>query len=695
MKYLLDFFEKISTKLQKYNGNTNHEMFDSLMDDLSFNDSSEIFKDRKSIEIGNDLDISIHRSQRYLLSVQNHVDGHWCGQLEADTSLTSEYLILMHFLGKLDPQKEKKAINFILENQLSDGGWNIYYNGSSEISVSVKAYFVLKLAGYSENHPRMRKARECILKLGGMMECNCFTKIYLSIFGHFDWRGVPTIPVEMIVFPRFFYFNLNEISYWSRCIVIPLSIITAKKPDCQLGDNISLDELYVVPRDKVSYRINRNNEKLTWRNMFLNVADLFKRYEKSPIRFIRKISVEHAERWMLDHLKKSDGLGAIWPAMVHAAIAMKCLGYDKENRPEYIKAIKDIDDLAVINKTELHIQPCVSPVWDTAWSTIALLESGVQRNHPALTKTADWLIEKEVRSQGDWQHKNPHVEPSGWYFQYANEFYPDVDDSAVVMMALQGVSMSVTSEKERTILRGLKWILGMQNDDGGWGSFDRNNNRTIFDHIPFADWAALLDPSTSDLTARCLDIMGRLGFKNSHHVSKKAIQFLKSEQESDGSWFGRWGVNYIYGTWSVLTGLSSIGEDVSQDYIQNAISWLKSVQNSDGGWGESCQSYENTTLKAIGPSTASQTAWAVLGLLVTDNWKSKEAKKGIEYLLRTQNNDGTWTEDEITGTGFPTVFYLKYHMYSKYFPLLAISKFRNCIQKNNKNSEKTTIMESV
>ena len=684
MKYLLDFFEKISTKLQKYNGNRNHHLFNTLISDLVL-DCKEKSDNNKttSLKIKPELDGAIQRTQRYLLSVQNHVDGHWCGELEADCSLTAEYLMLMHFLNKVDPEKEKKALSFILQQQLEDGGWNIYYEGPSEISVSVKAYFALKLGGYSENQPVMKKARECILKLGGIMECNCFTKIYLAIFGHFDWRGVPTIPVEMIVFPRFFYFNLNEISYWSRSIVIPLSIITAKKPNCHIGDYISLDELYVVPRNKVNYRMKRNQGKITWENFFLTVADLFKRYEKSPIRFLRTTAVEHAERWMLDHLKMSDGLGAIWPAMVNAVVAMKCLGYDESKRPEFTKAIKDIEDLIIHNKSEIYIQPCVSPAWDTPWSVLSLLESGVSNGHPALVKAGKWLLDKESRTVGDWQHKNPHVEPSGWYFQYANEFYPDNDDSAVVMMALHGIAMPDNKRKEEAILRGFKWLLGMQNDDGGWGSFDRNNNRTVFDHIPFADWAALLDPSTSDLTARCLDFIGKLGINiDDHNVVKNAIQFLKNEQESDGSWFGRWGVNYIYGTWSVLTGLCSIDEDPSQEYIQKAVQWVKNVQNKDGGWGESCRSYDDVRLKAIGPSTASQTAWALLSMFAAEDFENSAVNNGIKYLIDTQNRDGVWDEEEFTGTGFPTVFYLKYHMYPKYFPLLALGKYRNFVHKN-------------
>ncbi|MGR3220714.1 MAG: squalene--hopene cyclase [Candidatus Anammoxibacter sp.] len=683
MKYLFDFFEKISTKLQKYNGNTNHEFFDSLMYDLKLDNKSHADDIEGALkEDGTDLDAAINRTQRYFLSVQNHVDGHWYGVLEADSSLTAEYLMLMHFLDRLDPEKEKKAINYILSKQLDDGGWNIYYNGPSEISVSVKAYFVLKLAGYTEDDPVMRKAVECILGLGGIMASNCFTKIHLAIFGHFDWRGVPTVPVEMIVFPRFVYFNLNEISYWSRCIVIPLSIITALKPNCHLGDHISLDELYVIPRDKVSYRMERDHGKLSWRNFFLDVADVFKRYEKAPIKFIRKIATDHAERWMLQHSEHTDGLGAIWPAMVNTVVAMKCLGYEENNRPEFTKAVKDIEDLVVSNKTEIHVQPCVSPVWDTPWSILALLESGVPHNHPALVKAGTWLLGKEVRKIGDWQHKNPHVEPSGWYFQYANEFFPDNDDTAVVLMSLHGISMPEGSGKEKVIIRGLKWLLGMQNDDGGWGSFDRNSNRTVFNHIPFSDWAALLDPSTSDLTARCLDLIGNLGMQIDLNVVRRALRFLKSEQESDGSWFGRWGVNYIYGTWSVLSGLSSIGEDMSQDYIQKSVEWIKRVQNNDGGWGESCKSYENSKLKAIGPSTASQTAWSLLGLFAAGDFESESVIKGVKYLLDTQVNDGTWAEEEYTGTGFPTVFYLKYHMYPKYFPLLALSRYRNLSQNN-------------
>lgn len=688
MKYLFNFFETISTKLQKFKGNENHELFDAFKDDLSLAVETPTRNEITPSEIENKLDTAVQRSQRYLLSVQNHVDGHWCGELEVDVSLTAEYLMLMHFLGRVEPEKEKKCLKYILDHQLPDGGWYIYYGGPSEISVSVKTYFVLKLAGYTEDEPLMKKARECILRLGGLMEVNCFTKIYLSIFGHFDWRGIPTVPVEMILFPNFFYFNLYEVSYWSRSIIIPLSIITAKKPTCQIGDNITLNELYVVPREKVSYRIKRDQGKFfSWRNLFTDLADMFKRYDKAPVKFLREIALEKAEQWVLAHLKKSDGLGAIWPAMVNTVVTLKCLGYDDKKRtPEenaiFEKAVKDVEDLAIINKDEIHYQPCVSPVWDTAWALVALLESGIPRNHPALCKTGEWLLEKEVREPGDWQNKNPHVEPSGWYFQYANEFYPDVDDAAVVMMGLHNVALPMASDKESALLRGLRWIMGMQNDDGSWASFDRNNNRTVFDHIPFADWAALLDPGTSDITARCIDIMGRLGFNNDHPVSKKAITFLKNEQESDGSWFGRWGVNYIYGTWSVLAGLSAIGEDMSQPYIQKAVSWIKSVQNDDGGWGESCKSYEDSKLKGIGPCTPSQTGWALLGLLAAGDWRCNEAEKGIMYLIKDQNNDGSWTEEEYTGTGFPTVFYLKYHMYSKYFPLLALSKYRNFLEDN-------------
>ncbi|MCP5003377.1 MAG: squalene--hopene cyclase, partial [Planctomycetes bacterium] len=580
---------------------------------------------------------------------------------------------------RVDKTKQEKAIQFLLRSQQKDGGWNIYHKGPSEISVTVKSYFALKLAGYSKEEPFMKKARNSILDMGGITKSNTFTKIYLAMFGQYSWQGIPALPIEIILLPNSFYFNIYELSYWSRCIVIPLGIIMAMKPRHNIGGGSALDELYVLQKNKVNYRLERDKGVISLKNIFITLDSILRRYEKSPFIPLRRLAIAKAEKWLLKRFEKSGGLGAIWPAMVNSVIAMKCLGY-KDEHPAVRNALIEIEKLEVHDSDSLHMQPCVSPVWDTPWSILALTESGLPHDHPALIRAGKWLLEKEVRSFGDWSRKNPVKEPSGWYFQHANEFYPDNDDTTVVLMALHCIDLPDKVKKRATILRGFKWLLGMQCNDGGWGSFDQDNNKAILNQIPFADWNALLDPSTSDLTARALDVMGRLGYDVHFPHARKAIDFLKKEQEEDGSWFGRWGVNYIYGTWSVLTGLYSIKEDMAKDYVQDAASWLKNVQNSDGGWGETCKSYENAALKAIGQSTVSQTSWAVLGLLCTEERNSEAVEKGIQYLLKNQKEDGTWDEEEFTGTGFPEVFYLRYHMYRCYFPLLALGKYRNMVK---------------
>ncbi|MDR4497651.1 MAG: squalene--hopene cyclase [Candidatus Scalindua sp.] len=675
---LFDFIEKIDKVSYKFLNGRNVGMLPKVNpNQLCFGRS--LVETAEEFSCDAKLGTSVKKAQEHLIRAQDKKEGFWIGELEGDAALTAEYIMLMHFINKVDKTKERKAANFLIRTQQKDGGWNIYYKGPAEISVTVKCYFALKLAGYSKDDSFMRKARRCILDAGGIMESNTFTKIYLSIFGQFDWQGIPALPIEIILLPNSFYFNIYEMSYWSRCIVVPLGIIMAMKPRFNIGGEAALDELYVVQKDKVSYRLKRDSGKLSIKNIFITLDSILRRYEKSPFVPLRKLAIEKAEKWLLQHFEKSGGLGAIWPAMVNSVMAMKCLGY-KDEHPAVKKTLHEIEKLEVHDNDTLHMQPCVSPVWDTPWSILALSESGLPHDHPVLIKAGRWLLEKEVRSFGDWSLKNPVKEPSGWYFQHANEFYPDNDDTTVVLMALQLIDLPEKEDKRNAILRGFKWFLGMQSKDGGWGSFDKNNNKAILNHIPFADWNALLDPSTSDLTARALDVMGRLGYDVNFYPAKKAIDFLKNEQEVDGSWFGRWGVNYIYGTWSVLSGLYSIKEDMTKEYVRKAASWLKNVQNSDGGWGETCKSYWNTSLKAIGKSTPSQTSWALLGLLCTEERNSESVEKGIQYLLKNQKEDGTWDEEEFTGTGFPKVFYLKYHMYKIYFPLLALSKYRNMVK---------------
>ncbi|WKZ19170.1 MAG: squalene--hopene cyclase [Candidatus Jettenia sp. CY-1] len=681
--FLVNLFERLETGIHKSNGNGNgkHLISELPKHKLIFENTFPGIP-ASTLSTKNPLDSAIQRSQQYILREQNKTDGHWVGILEADTTLTSDYIMLMHFLDKVDHEKQKKAARLILDHQLPDGGWNIYYGGPSEISASVKAYFALKLAGYSANESVMQKARKCILDMGGIMRANCFTKIYLAMFGQVDWQAVPAVPAEMILFPPGFYFSIYEMSYWSRCIVVPLSIAIAKKPHIPVGDDL-LSELYLIPRNKVVYRIKRNQSGWCWHNFFIDADSIFRRYEQQPIKFIRQIALKKAEKWMLDHMDNSGGLGAIWPGIINSIFAMKCLNYP-EDHPALLSQLKEVENLIIYeaDRDRLYLQPCVSPVWDTAWAIIALHESGIPNTHPSLQKAGQWLLSKEVRNFGDWTLKCKVEEPSGWYFQYANEFYPDTDDSAAVLMALQRVSLPESAHKERTFLRGLKWLQAMQCDDGGWGAFDRNNNKAILNHIPFADFNALLDPSTSDVTGRCLEFLGRVGFSNTYTNIRSAIEFLQKEQEKDGSWFGRWGANYIYGTWSVLSGLSTAGEDMDKPYIKKAVEWLRKSQNSDGGWGETIKSYDDPSLKAIGKSTPSQTAWALLAFFAVNEIKSDAVEKGIKFLLNGQKEDGSWDETEFTATGFPKVFYLKYHMYRNYFPLLALSRYRNLIQKS-------------
>lgn len=682
--FLSYFLEQLEARIYKFNGNGNgngkHLVTELPKHGLRFENISIMTDIDATFLTEKPLDMAINKAKHYLLSNQNQSDGHWVGILEADTTITSDYILLMHFLGKIDHEKQRKAVNLLLEHQLPDGGWNIYYGGPREISASVKSYFALKLAGCSAHEPFMVKAKSCILEMGGIMQANCFTKIYLAMFGQVDWQAVPAVPAEMILFPRGFYFSIYEMSYWSRCIVVPLSIAIAKKPHINVGDDL-LKELYLVPRDKVVYRLRRDQSGWSWHNFFIDADSIFRRYEQQPIKFVRRLALRNAEKWMLDHMDKSGGLGAIWPAIINSIFAMKCLGY-QDDHPAMISQLKEVEKLIVYEGDKLYLQPCVSPVWDTAWSIIALHESGVPSNHSSLQKAGEWLLSKEVRNFGDWVLKCKVEEPSGWYFQYANEFYPDTDDSAAVLMALQRVSLSEGAHKEKAFLRGLRWIQTMQCDDGGWGAFDRNNNKAILNHIPFADFNALLDPSTSDVTARCLEFLGRVGFSKTYVSIRKAIEFLQKEQEKDGSWFGRWGANYIYGTWSVLSGLSAVGEDMNKPYIKKAVEWLKRVQNSDGGWGETIKSYDDPSLKAIGKSTPSQTAWALLALFSAGEVKSNLIEKGVNFLLKTQKTDGSWDEIEFTATGFPKVFYLKYHMYRNYFPLMALGRYYNLTQKN-------------
>ncbi|MEK6300058.1 MAG: squalene--hopene cyclase [Acidobacteriota bacterium] len=619
---------------------------------------------------------AMRSAQEYLLNIQ-HPDGHWCGELEGDTILESEYILTMHFIGRSGEDRVRKAANYIRGKQLAKGGWAIYEGGPPEVSASAKAYFVLKLQGDDPNSPHMEKARNVIRELGGLDATNSFTRIYLAIFGQYPWDRCPAVPPEIVLLPTWAPINLYEMSSWTRGIVVPLSVMWASKPYCAVPEHANIDELML---DRSPGQPARRG---FWRLIFNTTDYTLKLLERRRWSPTREKALKACEHWMIAHFEKSDGIGAIFPPIINSIIALRCLGYDNDH-PLTASQIRELEKLEIDEGDTLKIAPCFSPVWDTALAMNSLAESGLPPGHPALQKAAGWLLEKEVKQVGDWKAKNPDALPGGWYFEYANEFYPDVDDTFQVLTALSKVRFSEPQQERRKLEamdRGMRWALSMQNRDGGWASFDKDCDEQFLTQIPFADHNAMIDPSTSDITGRGVETLSRLGFKKDHPVVQKALMFLAGEQERDGSWFGRWGCNYIYGTWLALHGLKTIGEDMMEPGYQAAGCWLRAIQNGDGGWGELPESYQNPGTKGHGPSTPSQTAWALLGLMATED-QSDGLKLGVEYLIKGQREDGSWKDDFWTGTGFPGVFYLRYHLYATYFPLLALGVYERQMEKD-------------
>jgi len=619
---------------------------------------------------------AIHLAQENLLR-QQHADGHWCGELLVDSTLCSDFVLFMHWVGEVDEQVQQRCVQHILKRQLPDGGWNIYHGGPSEINASVKGYFALKLAGYSPDLPFMEEARANILRLGGIPRMNTFSKLYLALLGQFPWKYLPTIPVEMVLLPKWAPFNIYKMSSWSRAMLVPLAIINHFKPTRELPGLKQLHELYPLGTEHEDFRLPRDERFFSWRNFFLTMDDVFKFLRPLGIQPVRRRALEEAERWMVERIGEgSDGLATVFPAMLNCLIALRALGYSTQN-PVYQKAVKDFGGLFVDDPEDFRIQPCLSPVWDTAINLISLAESGLPAEHPALQKAASWLIDKEVRIRGDWGANNSHPEASGWAFEYNNVYYPDTDDTAMVLMALRLAQPQDQSALDELFSRALAWQLSFQCDDGGWAAFDKEITTPWLEDMPFADHNAILDPTCSDLTARTLELFGYIDFDRKHPSVPRALQYLIDTQDDDGSWYGRWGVNYIYGTWQVLRGLRAIGEDMKQHWILRGRDWLESCQNDDGGWGETCASYDDPKLKGRGESTASQTAWALMGICACGDLDRASVQRGLRFLLSSQKPDGAWDEPQITGTGFPKVFYLKYDMYRQNFPLLALATYVN------------------
>ena len=623
-----------------------------------------------------DLAEAIARAQDNLLR-QQHPDGHWCGELLVDSTLCSDYVLFMHWLDDVDLVRQQLCVRHILKRQLADGGWNIYYGGPSEVNASIKAYFALKLAGHSPDLPFMQEARANILRLGGIPRMNTYSKLYLALLGQFPWHYLPSIPVEMILLPNWAPFNIYKLSSWSRGMLIPLAIINHFKPTRELPEAKQLHELYPLGTEHKDFTLARDPRFFAWRNFFLRCDHALKIVSKGGWRPFRKRALEEAERWMLERIGEgSDGLAAVFPARLNSLIALRALGYSTTH-PIYQKAQADFRGLFVDDENDFRIQPCLSPVWDTSINMIALAESGLPAEHPSLSKAASWLASNEVRFRGDWTVNNPGVEPSGWAFEYNNVYYADTDDTAMVLMGLRLARPSDGKALDQLFKRALDWQLSFQCRDGGWAAFDKEITQHWLEDMPFADHNAILDPTCSDLTARTLELFGYIGFDVKQRCVRRAVQYLIDTQDDDGSWYGRWGVNYIYGTWQVLRGLRAIGEDMTQDWILRGRDWLESCQNADGGWGETCASYDDPTLKGKGESTASQTSWALMGICACGDLESASVQRGLRYLLTTQRSDGAWEEPQITGTGFPGVFYLKYDMYRQNFPLLALATYVN------------------
>ena len=644
-----------------------------------------------------DVELAISRSREFLLS-QQHPEGYWCGELEADSMLEADYIFLHTLLESGDPERLKRACTEMMRYQNEDGSWSLYPGAPGNISLSVKCYFSAKLMGIGAKDPRLVKCREWVLAHGGVVECNTFTKMYLCALGQYDYDAVPAIPPEIVLFPNWFYFNIYEISSWSRTILVPLAIIYAKKPFKKIPPEHGIEELYVGGRANSQLRLRRQSNSLfSWRNFFLGIDRILHWAEMVHIRPLRKLALKRAEKWMLERLEMSDGLGAIYPAMLNAIIALRCLGYSEDD-PQVIRARDEFEKLGIeqaptseMPEPTFRMQPCASPVWDTAQVVYALGEAGVPRNDPRMIKAADWMLSKEVRNKGDWAVKVPGTEPGGWYFEFNNEFYPDTDDTAQVLLALNKVDNPRERYQHQVAQRAIEWEFGMQCRNGGWGSFDKDNTKMIFQYIPFADHNAMLDPPTVDITGRILEMLANYGYTRADKRVEKAINFILSEQEPDGSWFGRWGVNYIYGTFLVLRGLEAIGFDQHEPQVQQAAEWIRMVQNPDGGWGETCGSYDDPNTRGVGPSTPSQTAWALLGLLAAGDDRSDSIAKGIRWLLAHQTEDGSWDESVgegvtrqalYTGTGFPRVFYLAYHGYRNYFPLLALTGYKRAMERS-------------
>ena len=628
-----------------------------------------------------DVDRAIDHAIQSMLARQRQ-DGHWVFELEADATIPAEYVLLTHYLGEPEPARETRIASYLRRTQGPHGGWPLLEGGPFNLSATVKAYFALKVIGDSPDAPHMLRARDAILAHGGAGRSNVFTRYLLALWGVLPWFTVPTLPVEIMRLPHWFPFNPWRISYWSRTVVVPLIVLQFLTPCARNPRKVDIAELFPAGRPRGSRWLRAPHQSRLRFSAFAVLDALLHLFDVVCPRVLRKRALDDAIRFVRERLNGEHGLGAIFPAMANTVMMFDALGVPRDDH-EYVMARRSVDRLLVMHSDEAYCQPCVSPVWDTVLASHALLETGNERALDAARRGLVWLKDRQVLdTYGDWAVQRPGVRPGGWAFQYANAYYPDLDDTAAVVMALDRFARehdSVgTEDFRRAIDRGREWVVGLQSRNGGWGAFDADNTSYYLNHIPFADHGALLDPSTSDVTARCAGMLAQLGDPCDRKALDRALAFLRSEQEDDGSWYGRWGMNYIYGTWSALCALHAAGVDPQAREVRRAVEWLVSIQSSDGGWGEAGDSYElDYQGYRRAPSTASQTAWALLALMAGDETRHPAVERGIAYLTARQDANGFWQEAEYTATGFPRVFFLRYHGYAKYFPLWALARYRN------------------
>ncbi|OHB70373.1 MAG: squalene--hopene cyclase [Planctomycetes bacterium RBG_13_63_9] len=651
---------------------------------------------------------AIARTRQWLLA-QQLPDGHWCAELEGDTILESETILLWAYLGLDHSDTARRAAEHLLTKQLPAGGWAMYPGGTVEISASVKAYFALKLTGHDPSAEPMQRARNAILAHGGADAVNSFTRFYLALLGQISYDHCPAVPPEIMLLPKWLPLNLYAVSSWSRAIIVPLSIVSAMRPVCQIDPRRGIRELFLkAPQDWPPLRcpgLQGRTGWLSWDRFFRTTDAILKWCQRHRLLPLRSRAIAKAEKWMLERFRDSDGLGAIYPPIVWCILALRCLGYDDDS-PEMQQCLGQLDDLVIDDHDAetVRLQPCKSPVWDTAITLRAISASGIGHDSPPVCRAVDWLLQKQVTRRGDWA-ETVDVEPGGWSFEYRNDFYPDLDDTAAVLTALRSQCNDLTessaslppelrllsqstgsprnlsndlarmAQTATAIERGLKWTLAMQNDDGGWAAFDRNNNRQFLCYVPFADHNAMIDPSTVDITGGVLECLGKLGRRLGDPSVDRGVALIRAQQEPDGSWFGRWGVNYIYGTWKAITGMTEVGVPPDDPAVVAGANWLLACQQPCGGWGESPETYAKPHLRGQGPPTASQTAWALMALLAAGLEEHPAVTRAVRFLIESQSDEGVWHEPEFTGTGFPQVFYLHYHNYPIYFPLIALAQW--------------------